>query len=163
MNERSGWLIGGLLAICGAAFCAAPLVGQAAGQDASAELQQRADQASGAQCARLNMQAARHALDDAKRLFESGEVKAAHHAIDFALGDVRHAVDCSVHAGKGEKATEIDLRRLIERTREVSQALDTEDRPHLSQSLVALEEQRDRLLQAIFGAAAGGGVAEKKP
>jgi len=159
MNARLRLLIGVLLTTCGAAFCAAPLVGQ----DASAELQRRADQASGGDCARLSMQAAHHAAEDAKRFFGSGEVKAAHNAIDVALGDVRRAVDCSLQAHKNEKNTEIDLRRLIGRMNEVLHTLDTEDRPRLSESVVELEEQRDRLLHALFGDAAGGGVAEKKP
>lgn len=145
-----------LLTTCGTAFSAA--------QNASpAELQQRADQASGAECARLSMQAARQALENAKRLFAGGDSKAAHEAIDVSLAYARRAVDCSVQAHKTEKATEIDLRHLIGRAKEVLQTLDTEDQPHLSQLLTELETQRDHLLQAIFGAAAADGEAEKKP
>lgn len=133
------------------------------GQDAAAELQRKADQANGGDCARLSMQAAHQALEEAKRSFGSSNANAAHKAIDVAIGDVRHAVDCSLQAQKAEKTTEIDLRRLIARAKEVLHTLDTEDRPHLSRSLVDLEEQRDRLLLALFGAAAGGASAEKKP
>ena len=45
--------------------------------------------------------------------------------------------------------------------REILHRLDTEDRPHLAQSVTELEEQRDRLLHALFGAAAGGGQTEQ--
>lgn len=148
-------LIGVLLSTCGAYS-----VGQ---EDASAELQQRADQARGADCVHLSMQAAHQASESAKRFFEGGDVKAAHAAIDFAIGDVRHAVDCSLQTGKAEKATEIDLRHLIGRMKDVLHTLDTEDRPQLSQSVMDLELQRDRLLHALFGTAVGGGVAENKP
>lgn len=147
MKARQGLLVGVLLAACGAAFCE----------------QQTADQASGADCAHVNMQAARRAVEDAKRLFKSGDLKAAHKAIDVSLEDARRSVDCSLQASKKEKATEIDLRRLIERMKEVLHTLDTEERPQLSRSLSELEEQRDRLLHAMFGAAAGGGAPEKKP
>ena len=148
-------LYGSLMAVLLAASVAA--------QDAPADLQQRAAQANGSDCARLNMQVARETLEEAKRLFGSGDLKAAHKEIDVSLGYVGHSVDCSLQARKREKATEIDLRRLIDRMKEVLHTLDTEDRPHISHSLAQLEEQRDRLLQAIFGAAAGGGAPEKKP
>jgi hypothetical protein len=154
MRALYGLLIGVLLASWGAA--------SSAGQDASAELQRRADQANGGDCARLSMQAAHQASENAKRFFESGDVKAAHAALDVALGDVRRAVDCAVQAHKSEKNTEIDLRRLIARMKEILHTLDTEDRPHLSRSVLDLEEQRDRLLHALFGDAAGGVEAEKK-
>lgn len=147
MKARQGLLIGVLLATCGAAFCGQPT----------------ADPASGADCAHVNMQAARRAVEDAKRLFESGDVKAAHKAIDASLDDARLSVDCSLQTSKREKATEIDLRRLIERMKEVLHTLDTEERPQLARSLTELEAQRDRLLHAMFGAAAGGGAPEKKP
>ncbi len=107
--------------------------------------------------------AAYQTVENVQKLFEKGELKAAHNAIEVALGYVRRAVDCSVETGKSEKATEINLRRLIGRAKEVSETLDSENRPHLTQSLTALEEQRDRLLQAMFGLAAGGGVAGKNP
>jgi hypothetical protein len=155
MKALYGFLIGVLLSTCGASY----LVGQ---EDDSTELQRRADQANGADCAHLGMLAAREAAENAKRFFEGGDGKAAHTAINFAMGDVRRAVDCSLQTGKAEKSTEIDLRRLIVRMKEVLHTLDTEDRPQLSQSLIELEGQRDRLLQALFGAAAVG-VVERKP
>jgi hypothetical protein len=128
----------------------------------AADLQRRADQASGQDCVRLSMQAARETLENANRLFVSGEVKAAHKAVDVTVQYVRRSVDCSLQERKGEKAAEIDLRKLIRRTKDVQQTLDSEDRPHLARSLTELEKQRDRLLRGIFGAAAGG-AAEKKP
>lgn len=154
MRALYGLLIGVLLATGCSELCAA--------QDAPPDLQQKADQANGADCARLNMQAARKSVEDAKRFFESGDMKSAHNAIDLSLRYVGRSVDCSLQAHKREKDTEIDLRRLIERMKEVSHTLDTEERPQLSRSLYELEEQRDRLLHAIFGTAAGGSAPEKK-
>jgi hypothetical protein len=109
------------------------------------------------------MQVAHQTVEDVHKFFERGEAKAGHTAIEVALGYVRRAVDCSLEARKAEKVTEIDLRRLIGRAREVSETLDTENRPLLTHSLTELEEQRNRLLQAMFGAAAGGGAAGKNP
>jgi len=152
MRVLGGLLAGALLVSWG------PIL---AGQDAATELQRKADQASGGDCARFSMQAARQASEDAKRSFESGDVKAARQSIDVSLDYVRRAVDCSLQAHRNEKTTEIDLRRLIGRMNEILHRLDTEDRPQLARSLTELEAQRDRLLQSLFGAAAGGG--DKKP
>ncbi len=159
MKAVRGLLICVLLAIFGSAFC----VTFCAAQDNSlADLQKKADQASGGNCARLSMQAARQALEDANRLFEGGDVKGADNAIDLSLGYAGRSVDCSLQARKREKDTEIDLRRLIGRVKEVLQTLDTEQRPYLARSLSELQEQRDRMLLALFGAAAGGGTPEAK-
>jgi len=76
---------------------------------------------------------------------------------------VSHMVDCSLQSRKGEKNAEIDLRKLARRMTDIMQTLDSEDRPHLANSLGELEKQRDRLLRAMFGAAAGGSATEKKP
>lgn len=132
-------------------------------QDGSAaDLQRRADTAKGAECARLSMQAARQALEEANRYFEAGNVKAAHSAIDVSLHYVRRSVECSLQAHKNEKNAEIELRKLIRRMRDILQTLDSEDRQHLARSVTELEKQRDKLLHAIFGTAAGG-APEKKP
>jgi hypothetical protein len=132
-------------------------------QDGSlAELRSRADASSGVECAQLSLQTARQALEDANRFFAAGEVKAAHAAVDVSVHYATRSVDCSLQARKGEKAVEIDLRKLIRRMKDVLQTVDSEDRQTLTGSLTELEKQRDRLLRALFGAAAGG-APEKKP
>jgi hypothetical protein len=132
-------------------------------QDGSlAELRRRADNSSGAECSQLSMQAAHQALEDANRYFGAGDVKAAQAAVEGSVLYATRSVDCSLHVRKGEKAVEIDLRKLIRRTKDVLQTVDSEDRQQLARSLIELEKQRDRLLRAMFGAAAGG-APEKKP
>jgi len=130
-------------------------------ENSAAELQRRADQASGGDCVRLSMQAARGAMENANQMFGAGNVKAAHTDVDLTVRYVMRAVECSLQSHKGEKPAEIQLRELIRRTKDVEQTLDTEDRPHLKQTVTELEKQRDKLLGGIFGAAASG-VAETK-
>jgi hypothetical protein len=154
MKAQRGLLICLLLAVSCAPFCMA--------QAGSSELQRRADQASGVDCAHLSMQAAHQLLEEANGHFVAGDVKAAHSAIETSLHYARRSVDCTIQLRKGEKSAEIDLRRLIRRMKDILQTLDSEDRPHLSRSITELEKQRDRLLHAIFGAAAGGSAPEKK-
>lgn len=139
------------------------LVVRCAAQGSAAEdLQRRADVASGGDCARISMQAARATLEDGGRRFAAGEMARAHQDVDTAVRYAKRSVDCSLQSRKAEKGTEIDLRKLIRKMRDVLQALDSEDRPHVSQSLSELEKQRDRMLQALFGTAAGGGQEKKR-
>lgn len=151
-----------LLAAFFAAFIAAVLCSHAEAQTA-ADLQQRADNSHGADCAHLSMQAARQLLEDADKQFEAGNLKAAHEGVDAAVRYAHRATDCSLEARKVQKNTEIELRKLIRRTKDVMQTLDSEDRPHLSQAILELEKQRNRVLHGMFGAAAPGDTTEKKP
>lgn len=151
-----------LATFCTASHAALP-ASSAPQECPSTDLQRKADQASGVECARLSMQAANHLLEEANRSFGAGNVRAGHDAIDRSLHFARRAVDCTLQTRKGEKPTEIGLRNLIRRMNDVLRTLDSEDRPHLSHSVAELEEQRDRVLRAIFGPAAGSGTAEKKP
>ncbi|HVJ04793.1 MAG TPA: hypothetical protein VM578_03920 [Candidatus Saccharimonadales bacterium] len=130
---------------------------------ATSELEQRADHASGADCSHLSMQASRLLLEEANRQFGAGNVKAAHEEIDSSVRYAQRSVDCSLQVRKAEKSAEIELRKLIRRMKDVMQTLDSEDRPHLSQAIIELEKQRNRVLHGLFGAAAPGGATEKKP
>ena len=120
-------------------------------EQASAELQQKADQASGGECAKLSMRAARLAMDDADRLFLDGSMQPANAAVDTSVHYARRAVECTLESRKHQKSAEIELRALIRRMNEVVRTLDTEERPQLTQAITELEKERDRLLQAIFG------------
>ena len=124
------------------------------------ELQRRADAATGMDCVHLSMEMSRKSLEEANRLFGTGESKSAHAAVDVSVRYARRSVDCSLESGKSEKSEEIDLRKLIRRMKDVSQTLDSEDRSHVGRSLLELEKLRDTLLHSMFGAALGG--PEKK-
>lgn len=147
-------LLGLLICLSLPGFCTAQ-------GSADAELQRRADRASGADCVHLSLQAARGAMEDADRRFGAGDVKAAHTDVDITVQYVTRAVGCSLQSHKEEKSAEIQLRELIRRTKDVEQTLDTEDRPHLKQTVTELEKERDKLLGGMFGTAASG-VAETK-
>ncbi|PSH05190.1 MAG: hypothetical protein CXZ00_03275 [Acidobacteria bacterium] len=128
-----------------------------------ADLQQKADMAKGSDCARLSMQAAQQLLTEADSDFRASNMEAAHKQIDLVLHYVRRAVDCTLQTRKGEKSTDINLRELTRRMNQVSKTLDSEDQPHLSQSITEMEAQRDRVLHALFGDAAGKNRPENKP
>ncbi len=123
-------------------------------EQAAAELQQKADQANGAACAKLSLRAARQAMDDADRLYLGGNMQAAHDAVGVSVRYARRAVECTLESRKYQKSAEIELRGLIRRMNDVVRTLDSEERPQLTQAIAELEQERDRLLQAIFGAQA---------
>src|SRR5208282_2506276 len=103
----------------------------------------------------LSMQAARKSLEDAERLFRGDGTRAAHGAIDTSLYYAGRSVDCTLETRKHVKNAEIEMRELIRRMNDVRQTLDSEDQAQLSHAMTELEKQRDRLLQALFGPAAG--------
>jgi len=123
-------------------------------EQAAAELQQKADQANGTACAKLSLRAARQAMDDADRLYLGGNMQAAHDAVGVSVRYARRAVECTLESRKYQKRAEIELRGLIRRMNELVRTLDSEERPQLTHAIAELEQERDRLLQAIFGAQA---------
>jgi len=138
------------------------LAGFCFAQQHAKETQWSGKSASGAECVRKNLQAARKSLEEADRYFVSSNTAAAHIAVDATVRDVGIAVDCSLQAHKAEKDAEIGVRELSRRMNTIRQALDIEERPYLGGALGELEKQRDRLLYGLFGDAYKD-ATEKKP
>jgi sugar diacid utilization regulator len=126
-----------------------------------AELQHKADEAHGADCVHLSLQAARQSVEDGAKLFNSGDVQAAYSALDLSLRYAQRSVDCALESRKAENSAEIELRRLVRRLGEIRQQLDSEERQQLERPIEELERQRSRLLLALFGP--NGARAEKQP
>lgn len=134
------------------AFCTAQ-------QDAAG---QKKAEPGGMDCVHQNLQAAHGNMEEANRRFAASDVPAAHNAVDAAVSNVHHAVDCSLQVRKSEKKAEIELRKLSRRIEAIAQTLDSEERPYLARAQKDVEDQRDRLLRGMFGDAAAGS-GEKKP
>jgi uncharacterized membrane-anchored protein len=129
-------------------------------QDAT-ELRKKAEASSGIPCVRLYLQASRVGLEEADRHFAASDSKAAHEAMDAAVHDVGHAVECSLHTPKYQKNTEIELRKLSRRITAMEHSIEAEERSYLVSSRAEVERQRDRLLHSLFGDAAGDGTENK--
>jgi hypothetical protein len=129
-------------------------------QDAT-ELRKKAESSSGVPCVRLYLQASRIGLEEADRDFAASDTKAAHQALDAAVHDVGHAVECSLHTPKSQKNAEIGLRELSRRITAMEHSIEAEERSYLASTRAEVERQRDRLLHSMFGDAAGKG-GEKK-
>jgi hypothetical protein len=126
------------------------------------EWQRKAENSHGGECVKACLQAAHVTLEDANKLFSSGDTTGALARITDTVAYVKRSVDCSVQSHKDLKQAEILLRGLIRRAHDIEHSLDYDDRPPVVKAIAEMEQQRDRLLHALFGAAAGG-PAEKKP
>ena len=114
-------------------------------------------------CVHAAMHAANESVETADHAYTSSDTSSAKAALDAALSDVRRGVDCALEGSRGQKNAEIELRRLSRRLSAVEQSIDADDRPYVHQAQVEVEKQRDRLLRAMFGAAAEVPPSEKKP
>ncbi len=115
------------------------------------ELKARADAAHGGEQAKLCLEYAHRTLEDANALFTDGNA-------DEALNEISQVVDYShkaAHAasasGKHLKQTEIDLRKLAKRLRDVSETLAVDDRPPVQKAVDDIEQIRADLLARMFG------------
>ena len=134
----------------------------AAAQQGTSDLSQRAESASGSDCVHLALQAAHNDIEAADHGYAASNDAVARTAIDSAVHDATRAVDCALDSPHMQKKAEIELRKLSRRMTEIARSLEVEERPYVSNAQAEIEKQRDRLLHALFGDAAGH-TREKTP
>ena len=101
--------------------------------------------------AKLFVDLAHEEMEAADKAFTDGNVElgqrlAANSAVDAETGG-KAAVD----SGKRLKDTEIDLRKLQTRTRDIGRSLNFEDRPPMEKIVQRLETLRESILDRMFG------------
>jgi predicted MarR family transcription regulator len=114
-------------------------------------LKSRADAAQGGERATLSLEYAHHQLEDANNLYTQGDVEKAEAAIREVVDYSRKAADAASASGKRLKQTEIDLRKLEHRMRDIGQSLNIDDRPPVEKAVQELEQARADLLARMFG------------
>ena len=114
-------------------------------------LKARADAAHGGEQAKLCLEYAHRLLEDANALFTSGDVEKAQREVGEVVEYGRKAADAASSSGKHLKQTEIDLRKLSKRLRDIAATLAVEDRPPLQKAVDDLEQIRSDLLARMFG------------
>ena len=122
-----------------------------ASPDSATDLKVRADSAKGGEQAKLAIEYARQQLEDANKLFTDGNVDKAQSEIQETVEYARKAGDAASSSGKRMKQTEIDLRKLSKRMRDIAQTLAFEDRPPVTKAVDQIEQVRGSLLQRMFG------------
>lgn len=119
-----------------------------------AELRERADNAHGGEQAKLCMEYAHAELEDANELFTKGDVEQAQAAVASVMEYVRKGAKAATSSGKRLKQTEIELRKLEHRMKDIGQSLNIDDRPPVLKNVDEIEQIRAGLLTAMWGAQA---------
>ncbi|MFZ0707794.1 MAG: hypothetical protein WAM71_19505 [Candidatus Korobacteraceae bacterium] len=115
------------------------------------ELKTRADNAHGGDEAKLSIEYAHAELEHANDLFTQGNVDQAQSAVSSVMEYVRKATSAAKSSGKRLKQTEIELRKLEKRMKDIAESLNLDDRPPVLKSVDEIEQLRAGLLTAMFG------------
>ncbi len=119
-----------------------------------AELKARADNAHGGEQAKLCIEYAHAELEHANDLFTQGDVDQAQSAVTSVMEYVRKGTSAAKSSGKRLKQTEIELRKLEKRMKDIAESLNLDDRPPILKSVDEIEQLRAGLLTAMFGSQA---------
>jgi hypothetical protein len=129
------------------------LCGLAAAKNPNLEdLKTKADAAHGGEQAKLCLEYAHGELEYANDLFTKGDVEQAQSAVNSVMEYARKGAGAAASSGKRLKQTEIELRKLQKRMRDIGDSLSLDDRPPVMAYVKEIEQLRDRLLGAMFGA-----------
>lgn len=126
----------------------------AAKNESLPELKAKADAAHGGEQAKLCLQYAEAELEFANQLYTKGDVEQAQAAIASVMDCARKGADAARSSGKRLKQTEIELRRLEKRMKDIGDSLDVDDRPPVMDDVKEIEQLRNGLLEAMFGTGA---------
>ena len=115
------------------------------------ELKTRADNAHGADEAKYCIEYAQAELEHANDLFTKGDVDPAQAAVQTVMEYVRKGTSAAKSSGKRLKQTEIELRKLEKRMKDIGESLNLDDRPPVLKQVDEIEQLRAGLIVAMFG------------
>jgi hypothetical protein len=143
------FLIAALLAALALATVAFPAV---AGKDESLDqLIARAESARPEDRPALYLEIARQKADAADKLYNASNTEAGNAALQDVVTFSKKATDASIDTGKKLKNTEIALRKMVEKFRDIKRTVAFEDQAPIQQTMDELEKMRTDLLSAMFG------------
>ena len=123
-----------------------------AAKDASIDqLIARAESARPEERPALYLEIAHLKVESADKLYNAGNSEAGNAALQEVLSYSKKATDASIDTGKRLKATEIALRKMAEKLRDVKRTVVFEDQSPIQQAIDQLEQMRTDLLSAMFG------------
>ncbi len=105
----------------------------------------------GAEQAKLCIQYAHRELEYANDLYTKGDVDQGRSAVASVMEYVRKGTNAATESRKRLKQTEIGLRKLQQRMKDVAESLNLDDRPPLLKSVDEIDKLRTKLLIAMFG------------
>lgn len=130
------------------------LISSAAPADKEENLEQliaRAESARPEDRPGLDIKIARLKAEAADKFYEAGNTEAGASAVADVVTYSGKATDAALSSGKNLKVTEIALRKMAERFRDLKRNLAFEDQPPVQQAIDRMEKMRTDLLSAMFG------------
>ena len=120
-------------------------------QETLEEMIQHADSAQLKDQPKLYMEIARNQLKEADKQFTVGNSEAAQAAVKNIVQYAQRSADTSVQSGKRLKDTEIDLRKIADKLRDINHTLTFEDQEPVKAAADKIEDMRTELLKRMFG------------
>ena len=99
----------------------------------------------------LYIEIARKEVEAAGKSYKAGENDAARKSVDEVVTYSAKASDAASHTGKKLKDTEIALRKMAEKLRDLKRGLAYEDQAPVQAAADKLEQMRTELLGRMFG------------
>ncbi len=110
-----------------------------------------AEATNGEACAEVCLDSAKKLAELSNQDFTNGNVEAAQQEMKDAGKYAEKAGRASIDSHKHQKQTEIGLRRLTKRMKDIVQTLNFEDRPPVEQIIKSVEAVRSDVLLNMFG------------
>jgi hypothetical protein len=139
------------VAVSLAACAAVPLPAFAAKDESIDQLIARAESARPEDRPALYLDIARQKAVTADQFYHSGNAEEGTATLREVVSFSKKAADASIETGKKLKNTEIGLRKMVEKFRDVKRTVAFEDQAPIQQTMDELEKMRTDLLSAMFG------------
>jgi hypothetical protein len=140
-----------LVAASLAAFITVALQAGTAKDESLDQLIARAESARAEDRPSLYLEIARQKAEAADKLYNAGNAEAGNAALQDVVTFSKKATDASIDTGKKLKNTEIALRKMTEKFRDIKRSVAFEDQAPIQRTMDELEKMRTDLLSAMFG------------
>jgi len=114
------------------------------------EMQQEAQSATLKEQPKLYIKIAQSQLRLADKAFSVGNSASAQVAVDNVTEFATKAADTAIQSGKRLKDTEIDIRKIADKLRDIKRTLNFDDQAPVQRSRDKLEDLRSKLLASMF-------------
>lgn len=99
----------------------------------------------------IYIEIARRKAEAADKLYDDGNAEAGSAALQDVVTYSKKATDSAIATGKKLKNTEITLRKMAEKFRDIKRSVAFDDQAPIQQTVDELEKMRTDLLAAMFG------------
>ena len=134
-----------------ALILATVIVCSARQEESLTDLMAKADRASGGQQANLCLEVSGRALKLTIDSYKQEKIDDAHTSLDEVVTYADKAHTAALHSGKKIKHTEIKLREMVARLRDLKADVPGEEQPRVEAAIDKLESFRTELLKSMFG------------